>query len=83
MIGSRKRVKDIQQTSAMKPSLVIHDEVISMVEHTKYLEVHVDQYLSWDVYIAEVIKKISRALGMIRHAKQYLPISILHTMYKS
>ena len=58
-----------------------------MIEHTKYLGVHVDydvdQYLSWDVHIADVIKKISRALVMIRHAKQYLPLSILQTMYRS
>ena len=54
-----------------------------MIEHTKYLGVHVDQYLSWDVHIAEMMKKISRALGMIRHAKQYLPLSVLQTMYRS
>ena len=83
MIGSRKKVKDIQRTSAMKPSLAIRDEDISMMEHTKYFGVHADQYLNWDVHIAEVIKKISRALGMIRHAKQYLPLSILQTMYRS
>ena len=83
VIGSRKKVKDILQTSAMKPSLVIRDEDISMIEHTKYLGVHVDQYLSWDIHIAEMIKKISRALGMIRHAKQYLPLCILQTMYRS
>ena len=52
-----------------------------MIEHTKYLGVHVDQYLCWDVQITEVMKKISRALGMIRHAKQYLPLSRLQTMY--
>ena len=55
--GSRKKTKDIQQTSAMKPSLVICDEEISMIEHTKYSGVHVDQYLSWDVHIAKVIKR--------------------------
>ena len=82
MIGSRKKVKDIQQTSALKASLGIRDQDISMIEHTKYLWVHVDQYLSWDVHAAKVIKKISRALGMIRHAKQYLPLSILQTMYR-
>ena len=67
----------------MKPSLLIPDEDILMIEHTKYLGVHVDQCLNWDVHIAEVIKKISRALGMIRHAKQYLPLSILQAMYRS
>ena len=54
-----------------------------MIEHTKYLGVHVDQYLNSDVHIAEVIEKISRVLGMIRHAKQCLPLSILQTMYRS
>ena len=83
VIGSRKKVKDIQNTSATKPSLVIRDEEISMIEHTKYLGVHVDQYLSWDVHIAELIKKISSALGMIRHAKQYLPLGVLQTLYRS
>ena len=83
VIGSREKVKDIQRTSAMKPSLVTGDEEISMIEHTKYLEVHVDQYLSLDVHITEVKKKISRALGMIRHATQYLHSSILQTIYGS
>ena len=55
VIGSRKKVKDIQQTSAMKPSLAIRDEDISMIEHTKYLGVHVDQYLSWDIHIADAV----------------------------
>ena len=40
--GSRKKVKEIQQTSAIKRSLVIRDEDISMVEHTRHLGVQVD-----------------------------------------
>ena len=51
VIGSRKKVKDVLQTSAMKPSLAIRDEDISMIGHTKYLGVHVDQYLSLDVFL--------------------------------
>ena len=42
-----------------------------------------DQYLNWDVHITEVTKKISRALGMIGHAKHCLPLNILQTMYRS
>ena len=64
-------------------SLVIRDEDISMIEHTKYLGVHMDQYLSWDVHIAEGINKISRALVIICHAKQYFPLSALQTIYRS
>ena len=36
VIGSRKKVKDIQKTSAIKPPLIIRDVNISMLEHTKY-----------------------------------------------
>ena len=42
----------------MKPSLVIRDEDISMVEHSKYLGVHEDQYLSWDVHYIKISKDI-------------------------
>ena len=77
VIRSRKKVKDSQQTSAIKSSLVIHDDDISKIEHIKYLGVHVDQYLRWDVHTDEVAKKISGALRTIRHAKHYLPLSIL------
>ena len=54
-----------------------------MIGHTKYLGVQVDQHLSWDIHIAEVMKKKSRALGMIRHVKRYLALSILQTMNRS
>ena len=42
-----------------------------------------DQYMNWENHINHVIKKISRALGMIRHAKIFLPLTTLQTMYKS
>ena len=67
---------------AVKPSLVIGRETISMVKDTKYLRVYVDQHLSWGIQIANRIKKISKALGMLRFSKQYLPIKSVQTMYK-
>lgn len=42
-----------------------------------------DQYLNWDVNIAEILKMISRTLCIIRHGKQYPPLSVMQTMYKS
>ena len=67
----------------MKPSLVIGKETISMIKETKYLGVYVDQHLSWNVQIANMIKNISKALGMLRYSKQYLPIKSVQTMYNS
>ena len=54
-----------------------------MIKDTKYLGVYVDQHLSWDVQIANMVKKISKALGMLRYSKQYLPIKSVQTMYES
>ena len=83
IIGSGQKLKNIQQTTAVKPSLVIGKEKISMIKETKYLGVYVDQHLSWNVQIANMVKKISKALGMLRYFKQYLPIKSVQTMYKS
>ena len=83
IIGSGQKLKSIQQATAVKPSLVIGTETISMIRNTKYLGVYVDQHLSWDVQIATMVRNISKALGMLRYSKQYLPIKSVQTMYKS
>ena len=82
IIGSGQKLKNIQQTTAVKPSLVIGKEKIFMIREMKYLGVYVDQHLSWYVQIANMVKKISKALGMQRYSKQYLPIKSVQTMYK-
>ena len=81
IIGSGQKLKNIQQNTAVKPSLVIGRETVSMIKDTKYLGVYVDQHLSWDVQISNMVKKISKALGMLRYFKQYLPIKSVQTMY--
>ncbi len=49
----------------MKPCLVLEGEKISMTKDTKYLGVYVDQHLSWDVETTNMIKRISKAIGML------------------
>ena len=83
VIVSKKKLKDIQCPLTIKPSFAIRGEEISIIEHTIYLGVHVDQYMNWKNHINHVIKKISRALGMIRHAENFLPLTTLQTLYKS
>ena len=84
IISSRQKLKNVQQAAAVEPSLVIGKEKLSMIKDTKYLwVVYVDQHLSWGVQIANMIKNISKALGVLRYSKQYLPIKSVQTMYKS
>ena len=70
IISSRQKLKNIQQATAVKPSIVIGKEKISIIKDTNYLGVYVDQHLSWGVQIANMIKKFSKALGMLRYSKQ-------------
>ena len=48
VIGSRKKLKDIQCPLTIKPSFAISGEEISIIEHTKYLGVQVGQYMNWE-----------------------------------
>ena len=54
-----------------------------MINEIKYLGIYVDQNLSWVAQIANMVKKISKALGMLPYCKQYLPIKSVQTMYIS
>ena len=48
VIGSRKKLKDIQFPFTIKPSFAISGEEISIIEHNKYLGVQVDQHMNWE-----------------------------------
>ena len=83
VVGSRKRLKDISDDRVAKPSFVVGEENVSIVENIKYLGVIVDKHLSWDEQISAVTKKVSRGLGMLRFSKKYLPIATVQKMYRS
>ena len=71
VIGSRKKLKDIQCPLTIKPSFARSGEEISIIEHTKYLGVQVDQYINWENHMNHLRKKISKALSMMRLAKTF------------
>ena len=49
----------------------------------KYLGVPVDQELKWTNNLTTVTKKISRGIGILRCAKQYLPPATIEIMDSS
>ena len=82
VVGSRKRLKDINDDRVAKPSFVVGEANVSIVENIKYLGLIVDKHLSWDEQISAVTKKVSRGLGMLRFSKKYLPIVTVQKMYR-
>ena len=83
LIGGRKKLKDIENPDPQNLQIVIDQEPFSMIKHIRYLGIEVDQFLSREVHISALIKKISRGIGMLRDGKRYLPLTTRHSIYKS
>ena len=55
MIGSRYKIKALEQPNSPKLSLAIGDELISSVTNTKYMGLQVDQYFNRDLIFLYLI----------------------------
>ena len=82
IIGSKGKLRKIDFVDSTKPHLKIGSEDIKLVKELKYLAVQVDHHLKWTSQSALTTNKISRGIGMLRYAKQYLQISTVKTQYK-
>ena len=79
MVISTKQKLAILKSQTEQLNLHIHDKDRDGVQSIKYLGVHIDNTLDWKKRIQEVPKKISRSLGLIKYAKQFLSLSHLKT----
>ena len=61
--------------------LKIRENELEVVQKTKYLGVQIDCNLDWKEQIRAVSTKVSRAIGFLRHAKSFLPMASLKTLY--
>ena len=64
-----------------KINLHINEDNLDMIGPNKYLGGQIDSKLKWRGHITLAIGKISRAMGMLRYAKKYLPLEIIKNMY--
>ena len=65
------------------PDITIDNQPIDKVEKTKFLGVVIDSKLSWKNHICLVAGKLSKIIGMIIKAREYLNRSALLTLYYS
>ena len=82
VIGSRPNIQKIEKQTENKPSFEIGVQKINMIADTTYLGVQIDDKLQWDRHIEHVKAKALRALGLIKHAKKFLPSVDLQKMYR-
>ena len=83
IIGSNGKLRKIDSVDSTKLHFKIGSEDIKLVKEVKYLGVQANHQLKWTSQLALTTNKISRGIGMLRYAKQYLPISTVKSMYKS
>lgn len=56
---------------------------IKRVDSTKFLGVHIDQYLNFAKHINELGKKLSKIVGLLFKVRNFLPLQALLTLYRS
>ena len=83
MLINHLRPHKIDTPDATKPQFRLCSEDVKLVSDVKYLGVQVDQELKWTNHLTTVKKKISKGIGILRYAKQYLPPATIETMYRS
>ena len=69
LIGGRTKLKDIDNSETQNLQIVIDQELVSKIKHTKYLRIEVDHILNWYEHISALIEKICRGMGLLRYGK--------------
>ena len=80
LISTKQKHKSLKgQNESLE--LKIRDNELKVVQKTKYLGLQIDCSLDWKEQIKAVSTKVSRAIGFLRHAKSFLPMASLKTLY--
>jgi hypothetical protein len=72
-----------RQNVTCHKSIVINNQVVERVLHTKFLGVIIDYKLSWSNHINYIKSKIAKGTGIIYKARKVLNINTLITLYYS
>jgi len=62
-------------------SLSIENSEISQVKSAKFLGVHIDEHLTWNVHINNIENKIAKNVGIMTKISYLLPSHILQKLY--
>ena len=68
IIGSRQRLSVQCDDLEIK----IDDQIIKRVDHTKSLDLTIDDHLSWCKHVDEICKKVSSAIGALKRVRPFI-----------
>ena len=72
-----------QQKLLRELDLKIRDTNIQNVNEAKYLGLHIDRHLTWKKHVDIMWREVSRAIGVLKYAKNFLLHNILKNLYVS
>ena len=81
MLISTKQKHNILKAQNEDLKVKIRDNELQVVKKTKYLGLQIDCSLDWEEHIKAISAKVSRAIGILKHAKSFLPKETLQTLY--
>ena len=81
MLVSIKQKHNILKSRNEDVDFKIRDNELKIIQKTKYLGVQIDNSLNWKEHIKTVSTKVSRAIGLLKHAKTFVPQETLKTLY--
>ena len=64
-------------------NIKINEQQLSQVKSFKYLGVHVDEKLKWDVHIEQTRNELSKMVNYLGRLRQFVNMSELKLIYKS
>ena len=73
LIGSRHNINNLTEN----PCISVGDKHLKRVKVSESLGVYIDQFLSWDSHIEDLIKKISSGIGAISRLNPFVYRDIL------
>ena len=82
IIGSSQKLRKIDSPMVLIPHFQVNGNDIDLVKETKYLGLMVDDNLKWESNVISTQKKISRAIGLLKHAKHYVQEERRHSLYR-
>ena len=80
LISTKQKYKALQNQNH-DFRVIIRGTELDTVMNTRYLGVNIDSSLDWKEHIKAISPKFSRAIGFLKHARNFLPQDTLKTLY--
>jgi hypothetical protein len=79
LIGSRQKLNTLHSA----PSLAINGHPVRQVSQTESLGMKLDENLSWNAHINDLIKKIAFGIGALKRVRSFTPATTLKLVYNA